>query len=540
MRKYNSKTIESKWQKYWQQKKIFEVKENAAYQDKKFYCLDMFPYPSGAGLHVGHPEGYTATDIICRKRRMEGYYVLHPMGWDAFGLPAENFSIKTGVHPDTSTKKNIKTFKRQIQSLGLSYDWSREINTSSKEYYRWTQWLFLLLYKNGLAYKKLAPVNWCSSCQAVLANEQVANDACERCSTPVVQKNLSQWFFKITKYADRLLSGLDKLDWPENSKQYKISVFTTRPDTLFGVSYIVLSPEHPLVEELTTESEEKTVAKFQKEVSHKTERERIGTDKEKKGAWLGSFVMHPLTGEKIPVWIADYVLMNYGTGAVMGVPAHDERDFLFAKKYNLPVKWVIAPPAGSPADFSKAYTDEGILANSDIFNGLTSIDARVKITDELASKKKGKREVNYHLRDWLVSRQRYWGAPIPIMYCAEHGERPISEDALPVKLPTDVDFKPTGESPLKSSKKFSKVVCPTCGKAGTREFDTMDTFVDSSWYFLRFADPANTKEFANEEKIKFWEPIDLYVGGDEHEVMHLLYARFFTKVLFDLGLIDFD
>ena len=346
MKKYNPKIIESKWQKYWHQKKVFEVKELPKYQDKKFYCLDMFPYPSGAGLHVGHPEGYTATDIICRKRRMEGYYVLHPMGWDAFGLPAENYAIKTGVHPDISTKKNIKTFKRQIQSLGLSYDWSREINTSESQYYKWTQWLFLLLYKNGLAYKKLAPVNWCPSCQTVLANEQVANDACERCSTPVVQKNLSQWFFKITKYADRLLSGLDKLDWPEkikqmqrhwigksvgaqidfsgtiNNKEYKISVFTTRPDTLYGVSYIVLSPEHPLVEELTSEAEEKTVAKFLKEVSHKTERERVGADKEKKGAWLGSFVMHPLTGEKIPVWIADYVLMNYGTGAVMGVAAH--------------------------------------------------------------------------------------------------------------------------------------------------------------------------------------------------------------------------
>ncbi len=564
MRKYNPKTIESKWQKYWQTNKVFEVKENAKYQDKKFYCLDMFPYPSGAGLHVGHPEGYTATDIISRKRRMEGYYVLHPMGWDAFGLPAENYAIKTGVHPEASTKKNIKTFKRQIQSLGLSYDWSREINTSSPEYYKWTQWLFLLFYKNGLAYKKLAPVNWCPSCQTVLANEQVVNDVCDRCQTPVVQKNLSQWFFKITKYADRLLVGLDKLDWPEkikqmqrhwigksvgaeidfsgtaNNKEYKISVFTTRPDTLFGVSYIVLAPEHPLVEELTSESEEKAVAKFIKEVSHKTERERIGADKEKKGVWLGSFVAHPLTGEKIPVWIADYVLMNYGTGAVMGVPAHDERDFLFAKKYNLPVKWVIAPPAGVPADFAKAYTNEGVLANSDIFNGLTSIDARVKITDQLAAKKKGKREVNYHLRDWLVSRQRYWGAPIPVMYCPKHGERPISEDNLPVKLPTDIDFKPTGESPLKSSKKFATVACPTCGQPGTREFDTMDTFVDSSWYFLRYMDPNNKKEFANQEKIKFWSPVDLYVGGAEHAVMHLLYARFFTKVLYDLGLVDFD
>lgn len=575
--KYDHKKIEPKWQKRWAQIKQGEVIEEPEKKDDKMYILDMFPYPSADGLHVGHIPGYTATDIISRYERMKGKHVMHPMGWDAFGLPAENFAIKKGVHPSETTEGAIKNFTRQIKSLGLSYDWSREINTSSPDYYKWTQWFFLLLYKNDLAYKDEAPVNWCEHCQTVLANEQVIDGRCERCKNEVVQKNLTQWFFRITKYADRLLKDLDKIDWPEKikemqknwigksmgaeidfrvevteahdtsnpastkikSKEINIPVFTTRPDTLFGVSYIVLSPEHPLVGALTSSAEKKAVERYIKQAKKKTELERTGLEREKTGVLLGTAATHPLTGEKVPIWVADYVLMVYGTGAVMGVPAHDPRDFSFAKKYGLEIKYVIAPPHES-AKINGAYIGAGTLVNSEEFNGLTSKDAKQKITDALISKKRGRRQTNYHLRDWLVSRQRYWGAPIPIIYCEKCGEVPVEELDLPVRLPDDVDFKPTGESPLRRSKKFNKVQCPVCGDGARREADTMDTFVDSSWYFLRYCDPKNNFEFASREAMRYWCPVDMYVGGAEHAVLHLLYARFFTKVLFDLKYIDFD
>jgi leucyl-tRNA synthetase len=598
MPKFDHKKIEQKWQKRWEKERVFEVAEEEALRVKKYYVLDMFPYPSAAGLHVGHPEGYTASDIIARKRRMEGYHVLHPMGWDAFGLPAENYAIKTGVHPSESTAKNIDTFRRQIKSLGFSYDWSREVNTSDPAYYRWTQWLFLLLYKHGLAYRALANVNWCPSCNTVLANEQVIDGRCERCKHEVVQKELKQWFFRITKYADRLLADLEKLDWPEKIKvmqrnwigrsegvevnfkivkteaevldrgarmqtsaeEFDIPVFTTRADTLFGVSYIVLAPEHPLVPALTSDSEREPVAFYIRETYKKTELQRTGAaSEEKTGVPLGVSAVHPLTGEKVPVWIADYVLLNYGTGAVMGVPAHDERDFAFAKKHGLSIRHVVAPPHEvSEARHEEAhhrerqetsnkrqgdigaYTNDGVLVNSGEFTGLTSADARQKIADALASAERGRRQTNYHLRDWLVSRQRYWGAPIPIIYCETCGEVPVPEKDLPVKLPDDVDFRPTGESPLVRSQRFHKVKCPSCGKQACRESDTMDTFVDSSWYFLRYCDPKNKKEFAAKETFEYWCPVDLYVGGAEHAVMHLLYARFFTKALFDHGITAFE
>ncbi len=587
--KYDHKKIEAKWQKRWAKEKFYEVAEDEGRRQDKMYILDMFPYPSADGLHVGHVEGYTATDIVSRHKRMAGKYVLHPIGWDAFGLPAENFAIKKGVHPKETTENAIKNFTRQIKSLGFSYDWSREINTSSPEYYKWTQWFFLLLYKNGLAYRDEAPVNWCEHCQTVLANEQVVDGKCERCKNQVFQKNLTQWFFRITKYADRLLADLEKLDWPEAIKEMQrnwigrsegaeinfrvlategidsknhsstkikikeidIPVFTTRPDTLYGVSYIVLSPEHPLASALTTEAERKEVQKYIRAARKKTELERVGLEKEKTGVPMGVAAVHPLTGKKVPIWIADYVLMGYGTGAVMGVPGHDERDLEFAKKYGLDIKYVIAPPHevseakheelhhDKKLKAESAYTGPGFLVNSEEFNGLTSEDAAQKITDALISKKLGRRQVNYHLRDWLISRQRYWGAPIPIIYCDKCGEVPVSEEDLPVELPDDVDFRPTGESPLIRSKKFHNIKCPICKAKVKRESDTMDTFVDSSWYFLRYPDPQNDKQFAIGDKLKYWCPVDLYVGGAEHAVLHLLYARFFTKVLFDLKFINF-
>lgn len=580
--KYDHKKIEAKWQKRWEKEGVNAVGENPEKKKDKMYILDMFPYPSADGLHVGHVEGYTATDILSRYHRMKGRYVLHPIGWDAFGLPAENFAIKKGVHPKETTENAIKNFTRQIKSLGFSYDWSREINTSSPEYYKWTQWFFLLLYKNGLAYKDEAPVNWCEHCQTVLANEQVENGKCERCKNEVIQKNLTQWFFRITKYADRLLADLGKLDWPEKikemqknwigrsegaeidfridireghdtagraktkikSKEANIAVFTTRPDTLYGVSYIVLAPEHPMVSEIVAPEEKKAVERYIRSAKKKTELERTGLDKEKTGVFLGVAAIHPLTGAEIPVWVADYVSMGYGTGAVMGVPAHDERDFEFAKKYGLDIRQVIAPArekrpeAGSK--MQEAYSGPGILINSEEFNGLTNDEAKKKIAAVLESKGRGRKQTNYHLRDWLISRQRYWGAPIPIINCGNCGEVPVPEGDLPVTLPDDVDFRPTGESPLTRSKKFHNVKCPACKSPAKRESDTMDTFVDSSWYFLRYCDPQSDSKFASDEAMKYWCPVDLYVGGAEHAVLHLLYARFFTKVLFDLKYINFD
>ncbi len=703
MERYDHAKIEEKWQKRWEELGMYRAREDAL--GEKFYLLDMFPYPSGDGLHVGHVESYTATDIVARHLRMLGKNVLHPMGWDAFGLPAENYAIKSKVHPNETTAKAIDNFRRQIKSIGLSYDWTREIGTHTPEYYRWTQWFFLLLYENGLAYKKLAKVNWCESCKTVLANEQVVMGQCERCKNEVIQKDLEQWFFKITEFAEDLLNDLDTIDWPESTKaaqrnwigrsegaeiEFKIEsqestvkVFTTRPDTLFGATYLVLAPEHPLVETLAAfASNKEEVVRYIVQTKKRTELERTADTKEKTGVELkGVRAVNPATGEDIPIFIADYVLAHYGTGAIMAVPAHDERDFAFAKKFNLPVRevvvpvrvdtrnppvagkksverrnvhvivrnprdgkvlilkwkkhpWTTFPMGGVEGDESildaatrevreetgyqnltngrvwggqaraeyfaahkdenrvsytslvsfdlagdeqqplsaeedaahevlwadmtdltptfmthaemdiwlerlggapEAYTGDGVLISSGEFNGLPSREVKKKITDAVG----GKWVTTYKLRDWLVSRQRYWGAPIPIIYCDACGMVPVPESDLPVLLPDDVDFMPTGESPLARSKSFHSVVCPSCGKPARRESDTMDTFVCSSWYYYRFTDPKNADSFASETAIQKWLPVDLYVGGAEHTVLHLLYARFFTKVLNRLGYVAF-
>lgn len=560
---YDHQQIEAKWQARWAETDAHHTERG---EGEKCYILDMFPYPSGAGLHVGHPEGYTATDIVARKARMEGKRVLHPMGWDAFGLPAENYAIKTGVHPAESTRANIETFKKQIQSLGFSYDWSREIATCEPEYYRWTQWWFLFLYKQGLAYRKEAAVNWCESCKTVLANEQVVNGSCERCGTGVVQKKMRQWFFRITEFAEDteqdgrvtqgLISGLGKIDWPESTKtnqlnwigrstgaeidfaveggNAKITVFTTRPDTLAGCTYLAVSPEHALVVDLVTETQRAEVEAYCTAAAGKTELARQET-KEKTGVWSGSYAVNPLNGERVPVWVADYVLASYGTGAVMAVPAHDERDWEFADKYDLPKKVVIS---GGTED--ECHTGAGTLVGSGEFDGMESKAAKSAITQKLESLGAGRAKTTYRLRDWLVSRQRYWGAPIPIIYCDTCGEVPVPEEQLPVELPTDVDFRPTGESPLESSASFHNVSCPKCGASARRESDTMDTFVCSSWYYFRYADPENTEAFAGVESLKQWCPVDLYVGGAEHTVLHLLYARFFAKVAHRARLTEWD
>lgn len=557
---YDHKKIEKKWQARWDKEKTFEVTSDTTRE--KRYVLDMFPYPSSNGLHVGHPEGYTATDIYSRFLRMKGYAVLHPMGWDAFGLPAENFAIKKGVHPAETTQKNIANFKKQIQSLGLSYDWSKEITTSAPEYYRWTQWLFLELYKKGLAYKRKAPVNWCGGCQTVLANEQVVDGECERCHTLVIQKDLEQWFLKVTAYADRLLADLDSIDWPDSIKRaqehwigksegatidfrltnspLKISVFTTRPDTLYGVSYLVLAPEHELLKNLKIPiGNIREVKEYIAQTQKKTNLERQQLVRKKTGVPLkGITVIHPATKGEIPVWIADYCIASYGTGAVMGVPAHDERDLTFAKQYDLPVTIVVMPekPDTVLKRAHKAYTGPGILVSSGEFTGMNSEDAKKKIVTFV----KGAWTTHYKLRDWLISRQRYWGAPIPIIYCKACGEQPVPESDLPVLLPTDVDFKPTGESPLTHSKSFHAVTCPTCGKKAHRESDTMDTFMCSSWYYLRYPNPHTSNGPFEKEAIRYWLPVDMYVGGAEHAVLHLLYARFITKALADAGYLDFN
>lgn len=566
-RLYDTGVIEKKWQKKWEDGKNFLAQDES--KKEKCFVLDMFPYPSGDGLHVGHVENYTATDIYARYKRLRGFEVLHPIGWDAFGLPAENFAIKTGVHPDEKTHQNIANFTKQIKSLGISYDWSCEIDTSSPEYYRWTQWLFLFLYERGLAYRKQASVNWCPSCQTVLANEQVVDGVCERCKTEVLQKNLKQWFFKITDFiedqtfegrkVDGLLSGLEKIDWPQSTKKAQqhwigrsegtlvkfaiagktefLEVFTTRVDTIFGCTYVVVAPEHPFVKDAVFHNQEE-VQNYLDATKKKTELERTELSKDKTGVKLeGIEAINPFTGEAVPVYVADYVLGNYGTGAVMAVPAHDERDFSFAKKYDLSIRLSIKSFVKKDEE---CFTDDGVLVNSGEFSGLASQEAREKMTMWLEEKKLGSKKVNYRLRDWLVSRQRYWGAPIPIIYCETCGEVPVPEKDLPVILPTDVDFRPTGESPLVRSESFHAVQCPKCGAKAMRESDTMDTFVCSSWYYLRFVDPHNAEAFADPEKLAKWLPVDVYMGGSEHTVLHLLYARFFTKVLKKYGLVDFD
>ncbi|ATW25367.1 leucine--tRNA ligase [Candidatus Formimonas warabiya] len=560
--KYDFKTLEPKWQDAWEEAGIYRVTESS--DRPEYYCLEMFPYPSG-NLHMGHVRNYSIGDVVARFKTMQGYNVLHPMGWDSFGLPAENAAIQRGIHPSVWTKDNIANMKRQLKSMGISYDWEREATTCLPDYYKWTQWLFLQLYKNGLAYKKKAAVNWCPSCATVLANEQVVEGACERCGTVVAKKDLEQWFFKITDYAQRLLDDLEKLPgWPEKVKimqknwigrsegvevRFKaaatgepLPVFTTRHDTIFGVTYMVLAPEHPMVEKLTAGTAyEADVKAFIRKVQQLSNIDRTSNELEKEGLFTGAYAVNPMTGEEIPIWITNYVIMDYGTGAVMGVPAHDQRDFDFAKKYGLPIK-VVIQPAGEEQkeDLTYAYEEPGIMVNSREFDGMSNEAAMEGIADFMEHQGLGKRVINYRLRDWLISRQRYWGAPIPIVYCEKCGMQPVADDQLPVILPTDVEFKPSGESPLKTSPTFREATCPRCGGKATREMDTMDTFVCSSWYFLRYCDPKNSEQAFAKDKVDYWMNVDQYIGGVEHAILHLMYARFFTKVLFDLGLVSVE
>lgn len=560
---YNFSSLEGKWQTKWEVENAYKVTED---RDKpKYYCLEMFPYPSG-NLHMGHVRNYSIGDVVARFKTMQGYNVLHPMGWDSFGLPAENAAIKHGVAPSKWTWENIANMRRQLKSMGISYDWDREVASCHPDYYKWTQWLFLQLYHNGLAYKKKATVNWCPSCQTVLANEQVVDGSCERCETVVEKKALEQWFFKTTAYADRLLDDLEKLKgWPDKVKIMQdnwigrsegarirftvqetgdlLEIFTTRHDTVFGVTYMVLAPEHPLVEKLTQGTEyEGKVQEFIKKVQKLSEVDRTSTELEKEGLFIGAHAVNPLNGEAVPILIGNYVLMDYGTGAVMGVPAHDERDFKFAKKYNLDIRVVIQPEGKElkVEEMEDAYTEDGIMVNSGEFSGLPNREGMAKIADWLEENNKGQRQINYRLRDWLISRQRYWGAPIPIIYCDECGVVPVPEKDLPVYLPEEVEFRPTGESPLKYSPEFVNTTCPKCGKPAKRETDTMDTFVCSSWYFLRYCDPQNSEEAFNKEKVDYWMAVDQYIGGVEHAILHLMYARFFTKVLKDLNLVSVE
>ena len=564
MSEYNHKTIEKKWQDLWDKDRTYKCAEDPKFpKEKRFYCLDMFPYPSGAGLHVGHPEGYTASDILCRYKRMKGFNVLHPMGWDAFGLPAENYAIKTGVHPRAATEKNIETFKRQIKSIGFSYDWDREINTTDPGYFKWTQWIFLKLFEKGLAYEATVPINWCPSCKTGLANEEVTDGACGRCGTAVTKKDLRQWMLKITAYADRLLDGLEKLDWPEAIKlqqknwigksigaevDFKIDgfkeslrVFTTRPDTLFGATYMVIAPEHPLVLEITTEDQAAEVQEYIEKARQKSDIEREHLSKSKTGAFTGAYAVNPVNDKKIPIWISDYVLITYGTGAIMSVPAHDERDFEFAKKFDLPITQVVSKD-GKPHELNEAYIEEGIAINSGQYSGLKTEEFKEKITKDLEKKGLGKKTVNYKLRDWVFSRQRYWGEPIPVVHCPKCGVVSIPESELPLKLPEVKKYEPTGtgESPLANIKEWVNTKCPKCKGPAKRETNTMPQWAGSNWYFLRYLDPKNGKAMADKEKIEYWMPVDHYIGGAEHAVLHLLYSRFWYKFLYDIGVVSSD
>ena len=560
MSKYPFSAIEKKWQAYWEENQSFAVTEDPSVpKEKRIYVLDMFPYPSGSGLHVGHPEGYTATDIYCRYLRMNGYNVLHPMGFDSFGLPAENYAIKTGTHPKITTERNIENFRRQIKSLGFSYDWSREISTHESEYYHWTQWIFLQLYKKGLAYESYTPINWCDNCKTGLANEEVKDGKCERCGTPVVRKTIRQWILRITEYAERLLSGLDSLDWPESVKLMQrnwigrsegaavrfriegmdenLEVFTTRAETLFGATYMVVSPEHPLVEALTTEEQRSTVERYLAETSHKSDLERTDLAKEKTGVFSGSYAVNPVNDERIPIWIADYVLISYGTGAIMAVPAHDTRDWEFAKKFNLPIIEVLK----SDVDVQEeAWVEDGLHVNSGFIDGLDKHDAIEKMIAFLEERNLGERAINYKLRDWIFSRQRYWGEPIPLLHCETCGTVPVPENRLPLLLPEVTSYEPsgTGESPLAKIDSWVNTTCPVCGGPARRETNTMPQWAGSCWYHLRYLDPHNTERFTGKEAEEYWMPVDLYVGGAEHAVLHLLYARFWHMVLFDLGLVS--
>jgi leucyl-tRNA synthetase len=558
---YNPQEIEKKWQQKWAEDKLYEVSEDDP--RPKWYALTMFPYTSG-DLHIGHWYPMAPSDVHARYKRMQGYNVLHPMGFDAFGLPAENAAINRGIHPFTWTMQNIENMRRQLKSIGAIYDWSREVITCLPDYYKWTQWFFLKLYEKGLAYRAKAPVNWCPQCQTVLANEQVVGEGvCERCDTPVVRRDLEQWFFRITSYADELLN-FEGIDWPERIKimqrnwvgkssgteisfaldhpgveENEIRVFTTRPDTTFGVISMVLALEHPLVAKLTAPDKKAEVEAYIARSRRQSEIERLSTEREKDGVFIGAYCTNRLNGEKVPIWVADYVLLSYGTGAVMGVPAHDERDFAFAKKYKLAIPVVIAPPGWDGSELEEAYTGLGMMTNSGQFNGLPSEEGIEAVSDFLENKGWGKRTVSYKLRDWLISRQRYWGAPIPMIYCQKCGVVPVPEKDLPVLLPEDAEFKPTGESPLKYNEEFVNTTCPRCSSPAKRETDTMDTFMCSSWYFLRYTSPHYQKAAFDPQKVKYWMPVDLYTGGAEHAVMHLFYARFFTKAIRDMGLVDF-
>ncbi len=564
---YNAGKIEKKWQKIWEKSGIYKIRDKVK-SKKNFYHLVMFPYPSG-DLHIGHWYNFAPADVYARLKKMQGFNVLSPIGFDAFGLPAENAAIKNKIHPRAWTYKNISVMRKQLKSMGAIYDWSREIITADPDYYKWTQWMFLKMYEAGLAYKKKTLANWCPKDQAVLANEQVIDGKCWRHpDTLVIQKKVDQWMFRITDYAEELIKSLEELDWPEHTKlmqknwigksegaivkfnlpktsevglrRFPIEVFTTRPDTLFGATYIVLSPDHPLVEKITAKEQKEKVRHYITNTHLKTELERTSLEKEKTGVFIGAYAINPVNGGEIPIWISDYVLTTYGTGAIMAVPAHDERDFEFAKKFNLSIVQVIDPGCDWPKD--KPYTESGLLINSGEFTGLESAEARKRITEWLKNRGLGDFSKQYKIRDWIISRQRYWGAPIPIIYCKKCGIVPVPDKNLPVKLPSLKNFKPAagGKSPLARVKSFINTRCPKCQGKATRETDTMDTFIDSSWYFLRYADPKNKKQFANRQKLNSWLPVNMYIGGAEHAVLHLLYSRFFVKAVKDLGYLEFN
>jgi len=562
---YEHRTVEPKWQARWREAKLHRTTFDP--KRPKFYALDMFPYPSGSGLHVGHCEGYTATDIIARWKRMQGFNVLHPMGWDAFGLPAENYAIKTGIHPRITTEEAIANFRRQIDSIGFAYDWEREVNTTDPGYVKWTQWIFLQLHKQGLAYEGTVPINWCPSCKTGLANEEVTQGCCERCGAGVERKDMRQWLLRITRYAQRLLDDLVLCDWPESTLAMQrnwigrsdgaeaifrvadktgwrgteeIKVFTTRPDTLYGATYMVLSPEHPLVERITTDEQRGAVHAYQAAARKKSDLERTDLNKEKTGAFTGAYAINPVNNEKTPVWIADYVLATYGTGAIMAVPAHDQRDYEFATKFGLPIKEVVRPADGSAAEPGKAFCDDGVNVNSGIIDGLPTNEAKAKICAYLESKNLGRATVSYRLRDWVFSRQRYWGEPIPVVHCQACGAVPVPESELPVRLPEVERYEPTGtgESPLAGIEAWVNTKCPACGGPAKRETNTMPQWAGSCWYYLRYLDAKNDQAAWSPEAEREWQPVDLYVGGAEHAVLHLLYSRFWHKVLFDLGYVS--
>ena len=557
---YNHKAIENKWRQKWEENPV-NVDDG---KKPKYYCLDMFPYPSGNGLHVGHWRGYVISDVWSRYKMMQGYYLIHPMGWDAFGLPAENYAIKTGQHPAISTAKNISNIKRQINEIAAIYDWDREVNTTDPDFYKWTQWIFVKMFKEGLAYEKEFPINWCPSCKTGLANEEVVNGCCERCGTPVTKKNLRQWMLRITKYADRLLNDLDKLEWPEKVKKMqtewigksygaeidfpvegkdeKITVYTTRPDTLHGATFMVLAPEHKLAAGLATPDQKEAVDAYIYAASMKSNVDRM-QDKEKTGVFTGSYATNPLNGAKVPIWLSDYVLADYGTGAIMCVPAHDDRDFEFAKKFDIPIIQVIAKDGKAIENMTEAYTEaSGTMINSGDWNGMESAVLKKEAPHIIEKMGIGRKTVNYKLRDWVFSRQRYWGEPIPIVHCPKCGNVPVPEEELPLRLPDVKSYEPTGtgESPLAAIEDWVNCKCPKCGAAAKRETNTMPQWAGSSWYFLRYVDPHNDNELVSKEKADKYLPVDMYIGGVEHAVLHLLYSRFYTKFLYDIGVIDFD